>query len=131
LQSLSLSIEQVHGKYQFAQYLDTNNTEDIGTFLNDAIVGNCEGLMIKTLETDATYEHSRRSYNWLKVKKDYLNGVTDSLDLVPIAVSFLFWLDFVVDGVLGSFLLACYDPDNEEYQSICKVSLILKKKKTY
>lgn len=40
--------------------------------------------MVKSMGADAPYEPSRRCNSWLKVKKDYIEGLTDSVDLVPI-----------------------------------------------
>ena len=71
------------GELQFAKAMTSRDVEELRTFLDDAVTGNTEGLIVKAL--DATYEPSKRSLNWLKLKKDYLEGVGDSLDLVPIA----------------------------------------------
>lgn len=90
----------------------------INSFLENAFLSSCEGIMVKSLDVDAGYCPSKRMDTWLKVKRDYMEGLGDTLDLVPIGA----WHgNGRKAGWYSPFLMACYNPDTEEFQSVCRV----------
>ncbi|PPD67503.1 hypothetical protein GOBAR_DD35620 [Gossypium barbadense] len=98
--------------------LTSEATFTINSFLEDALQFSCEGIMVKALDIDAGYLLSKRSDTWLKVKRDYVEGLSDSLDLVPIGA----WHgNGRKAGWYSPFLMACYNPDTEDFQSVCRV----------
>lgn len=109
----------VEGEFALAKFGNTNELEEIQTLLEDSVKEGCEGLMVKMLDgPESYYEPSKRSQNWLKVKKDYLAGVGDSLDLVVLGA---YYGKGKRTSWYGAFLLACYNPNTEKYETVCNI----------
>ena len=114
---------RVSGAVEFATATDVDLTDGdaaaaLDGALRAAIGAGCEGLMVKRLDWPYECSSSNRSDGWLKLKKDYVEGLGDSLDLVPIG------------GWRGSgrkkkwvspWLVAVYDPETETFGSVCRV----------
>jgi DNA ligase-1 len=113
-------LNEIEDKLVYAKSRDMNaqSQEDLEAFLQESIDGSCEGLMLKTLHENATYQPDKRSLNWLKLKKDYLEGLGDSVDLVVMGA----WSGKGRrSGTYGAFLLGVYNPEDEMYQTTCKI----------
>eukprot|EP00195_Chlamydomonas_chlamydogama_P015251 CAMPEP_0202891666 /NCGR_PEP_ID=MMETSP1392-20130828/1671_1 /ASSEMBLY_ACC=CAM_ASM_000868 /TAXON_ID=225041 /ORGANISM="Chlamydomonas chlamydogama, Strain SAG 11-48b" /LENGTH=944 /DNA_ID=CAMNT_0049575491 /DNA_START=248 /DNA_END=3082 /DNA_ORIENTATION=+ len=110
------ALQEREGEFMFATAKTSTDVEELQRFLDDAVEQCTEGLIVKTLH--GTYEPARRSSHWLKLKKDYLEGVGDTFDVVPVGA---FYGKGKRTGVFGAYLLAIYDPDTETYQTISKL----------
>ncbi|KIJ67942.1 hypothetical protein HYDPIDRAFT_25397 [Hydnomerulius pinastri MD-312] len=65
----------------------------------------------------ATYEPDKRTSAWLKLKKDYVEGIGDALDLVPIGA---YYGNGRKAGWWSPLLLAVWDPTMEKLVAVCK-----------
>lgn len=110
---------EVPGEFQYATQLTTDDLDELRQFLDQSIKHSCEGLMVKMLEGEEShYEPSKRSRNWLKLKKDYLEGVGDSFDLCVLGA---YYGKGKRTGTYGGFLLGCYNQDTGEFETACKI----------
>ncbi|KAF3131202.1 hypothetical protein TWF703_007906 [Orbilia oligospora] len=113
------AFNEVKGEFAYARFSNTDQIDEIQSLLEESVKSQCEGLMVKMLDGEESYyTPSKRSHNWLKIKKDYLAGTGDSLDLVVLGA---YHGKGKRTSVYGAFLLACYNPSSEQYETICNI----------
>ena len=95
-----------------------DNTEDLEVFFHEAIENGCEGLVCKSLAKDSIYQAGKRGFLWIKYKRDYTSHLSDTLDLVVVGA---FYGKGQRAGYFGSLLMACYDPETDQFKTVCKV----------
>ncbi len=87
-------------------------------FLDEAIAAGGEGVMAKSLRPESTYRAGARGFWWIKYKRDYTVGLSDSIDGVVVGG---FHGRGRRAGKFGAFLLATYNPERERFESFTKV----------
>jgi len=112
-------LEQIVHEDNFSKLvpmLFVKNENEIEDFLENSINAGCEGLMLKA--PSAPYRAGMRGSNWLKLIREYRNELGDSLDLIVIGAYFGRGRR---TGLYGTLLLATYNPEKDNFPSICKV----------
>ncbi|WP_457622449.1 ATP-dependent DNA ligase [Persephonella sp.] len=95
-----------------------DNVEDLESFFHQAIEDGCEGLVCKSLQKNSIYQAGKRGFLWIKYKRDYKSYLADTLDLVVVGA---FSGKGSRAGYFGSLLMACYDPETDQFKTVCKV----------
>jgi DNA ligase-1 len=116
LSSLLAEVESKH--VQLAKGQSVKNVTELEALFTEAIHEGTEGLIVKSTSKEAVYQAGARGWMWIKLKKDYIAGLSDTLDLVLIG-------GFYGRGkrarLYGAFLLGAYDSEKDQISSVCKV----------
>ncbi len=95
-----------------------SDEESATRFFEEAIAAGGEGVMAKSLEPGSAYRAGARGYWWIKYKREYTVGLSDSIDGAVVGA---FQGRGRRAGRYGAFLLAVYDPGRDRFESFCKV----------
>jgi DNA ligase 1 len=87
-------------------------------FFEVALAGGAEGVVAKSLASGSGYRAGARGFWWIKYKRDYTTGLSDSIDGVIVGG---FHGRGRRAGRYGAYLLAVYNPGKDRFESFCKV----------
>jgi len=102
----------------FARRIIPSNLKEVQKFFDEGLARGTEGIMAKSLADDAIYRAGAREWMWIKWKKDYLEGLVDTFDLVLIGAIY---------GTgkrakrYGTLLGAVYNANTDMFESFCKI----------
>ena len=105
-------LEEVCDKSVVAKQIITDDPAVVESIYNEALAAGHEGVMLKN--PGSSYSPGKRGKNWLKLKP-----IMETLDLVVIGGE---WGEGRRTKFIGSYLLACRDPDTEKFLPIGRVA---------
>lgn len=109
---------QETGRVRLATQRVVSSLPEAETFFEEAIAAGCEGVMAKSLADGSTYRAGARGFWWIKYKREYTHALADSVDGVVVGA---FYGHGRRGGRYGALLLAVYNPDEDRFETFCKV----------
>ena len=104
---------------QFSHQTIASTADEIESFFHQALEESCEGIMGKSVSEGSKYQAGARGWNWVKYKADYVDKLSDAFDLVILGADYG---KGKRAGKFGSFLLGCYNPDENLFQTFTWVA---------
>jgi DNA ligase-1 len=92
--------------------------KDGEAFFLDALSAGCEGVIAKAVGEGSQYRAGARGWQWIKYKRDYRSGMTDTVDLVVVGA---YAGAGKRTGFYGALLMAAPNEDEATLESVCKL----------
>ncbi|KAM5288996.1 DNA ligase 4 [Ctenodactylus gundi] len=118
---LKSTFTPVPGRMEIVQKMQAHTKNDVINALNEAIDKREEGIMIK--HPLSIYKPDKRGEGWLKIKPEYVNELTDELDILIVGG---YWGKGSRGGMMSHFLCAVAEkpPPGEKptvFHTLCRV----------
>ncbi|HTT35316.1 MAG TPA: ATP-dependent DNA ligase [Thermoplasmata archaeon] len=105
-------------RVRLAEQRRVHTVDEAQAFFDEAIAAGCEGIVAKSLQPGSLYRAGARGFWWIKYKRDYTQGLADTIDGVVVGA---FHGRGRRGGRYGALLLAVYNPDLDRFETFCKV----------
>lgn len=102
---------------QFAKHEVIDSVEALEQYFEQAVTEGAEGLVCKSVADASVYRAGAREWLWIKLKREYVGAMTDTVDLVVVGA--LYGRGRRA-GAYGSLLLAAYDPEADVFRAVTK-----------
>jgi DNA ligase-1 len=86
--------------------------------MEEAVAAGCEGVVVKNISDQSTYQAGARGWLWIKYKRSYKAEVQDTFDLVPVGA---FAGRGRRAGNYGALLMAAYNSKEDVFETVCKL----------
>ena len=96
----------------------TKDPKKLEQLMDEAVASGCEGLVVKNVSEQSTYQAGARGWFWIKYKRSYKAEVQDTFDLVPVGA---FAGRGRRAGSYGALLMAVYNQREDVFETLCKL----------